>query len=293
MEKNITEILKEASKDILTEDVLKEIETAFDAAVEARAVLHVEKALIEQDADYANKLEKLIEAIDTDHTKKLQKVVEALDTDRAQKLKKIVKKYETALVKEAGNFKSTLVDQISNYLDLYLEEKLPLAEIQEAVNNKRANNVLDEIRNMLSVDMALAQDSIKDAVVDGKNRLDEAATQLEDTKKQITELTEKLSKTQAELVLEQKVAKLGEEERVYMKKMLGGKSSKFITENFDYTLGLYSKSEEDRLAGLKTEAITETIATKVDRPVVEESVETETTENDPAFGVYLSELKKY
>lgn len=293
MEKNITEILKEATKDILTEDVLKEIETAFDAAVEARAVLHVEKALLEQDADYANKLEKLIEAIDADHTKKLQKVVEALDTDRAQKLKKIVEKYEAALVKEAGDFKSTLVDQISNYLDLYLEEKLPLAEIQEAVSNKRANNVLNEIRNMLSVDMALAKDSIKDAVVDGKNRLDEAALQLEDTKKQVIELTEKLSKTQADLILEQKVAKLDKEERVYMKKMLSGKSAKFIAENFDYTLGLFNKSEEERLASLKTEAITESVATKVDRPVIEESVEEEVTEDSQTFGVYLSELKKY
>jgi len=293
MGKDITQILKEATKDILTEDVLKEIETAFNSAVEDRTLIHVEKALSEQDEDYAKKLETLIEAVDIDHTKKLQKVVEAIDTDRAQKLKAVIKKYETALVKEAAEFKSSLVDQISNYIELYVDEKIPLAEIQEAVENKRATNVLNEIRNMLAVDMALAKDSIKDAIVDGKTKIDEAAKQLEDSKKLINELSAKLKKSDAELVLEKRVAKLNEEERAYMKKMLSGKSSQFINENFDYTYSLFNKSEEDRLSALKSEAVTETVATTVDRPVIEESTEDETEQSDPAFGLYLSELKKY
>jgi len=293
MEKSITQTLKEATKDILTEETLQEIETAFNEAVEAKALIHVEKALNEQDEDYAKKLEVLIEAIDTDHTNKLQAVVEAIDNDRATKLKAIVNKYEKALVSEANDFKSSLVDQLSNYLDLYLEEKLPLADIQEAVENKRANAVLNDVRNMLSVDMALAQDNIKDAVVDGKNRLDEAASQLEAATKQINELTTKLNKTQASLVLEQRVSSLDKEEKEYMKKMLTGKSAKFITENFDYTLGLFSKSEEERLNSLKQEAVTETIATKVDCPVIEESTEKEAAHSDPSFNLYLKELTKY
>jgi hypothetical protein len=293
MEKNITQILKEATKDILTEDVLKEIENAFEQAVETKSLIHVEKALNEQDEDYAKKLETIIEAIDTDHTKKLEAVVEAIDKDRAVKLKAVIEKYEAALVNEANNFKSTLVDQISNYLDLYLEEKLPLADIQEAVSNKRANAVLSEIRNMLSVDMALAQESIKEAVVDGKSRLDEAAQQLEAATKQINELKGKLTSTEAELILEKKVSKLDIAEKAYMKKMLSGKSTKFIAENFDYTLGLFNKSEEERLISLKEEAVTETVATHVDRPVIEESTNNEADQSDPAFGLYLSELKKY
>lgn len=293
MEKNISEVLKEATKDILTEDVLKEIEAAFDVAVEQKALIHVEKALNEQDEDYSKKLETLIEAIDADHTKKLQAVVEAIDADRSAKLSQIVKKYEAALVSEASEFKSTLVDQISNYLELYLEEKLPLAEIQEAVNNKRANSVLNEIRNMLSVDMALAKESIKDAIVDGKSRLDEAAGQLEAATKQVNELQSKLKVTESELVLEKRISSLEEAEATYMKKMLTGKSAKFIAENFDYTLGLFSKSEEERLNGLKTEAFTETMATTVDRPVIEESVEEDVAESNPKFNLYLSELRKF
>lgn len=292
MDKDITQVLKEAAKDILTEDVLKDIEVAFNAAVENKVAIHVEKALNEQDEDYASKLEGLVKAIDADHTAKLKMVVEAIDNDRAEKLKKIVEKYEAALVKEAADFKSTLVEQVSDYLELYLEEKLPLAEVQEAVNNKRAVATLNEIRNMLSVDMALAKESIKEAIVDGRSRLDEAALQLETANKQVNELKSKLSLTESQLVLEKKISSLDDAEKAYMKKMLTGKSAKFIAENFDYTLGLFNKSEEARLKTLKEEAITETVATKVDRPVIKESV-TEQDEADPSFNLYLSELKKY
>jgi hypothetical protein len=294
MEKNISQVLKEATKDILTEDVLKEIQEAFDASVNEKVTLHVEKALTEQDEDYANKLENLLEAIDADHTAKLNKVVSALDADRAKKLQTVVEKYEAALTQEAANFKNTLVDQVSNYLDLYLEEKIPATEIQEAVNNKRANAVLNDIRNILAVDMALAQESIREAVVDGKSRIDEAASQLEVANKRVSSLTEELNKVKSALVLEQKLSDLDDEKKTYMKKMLGTKSAKFISENFDYTLGLFEKTEEERLNSLKSEAINETVASTVDRPVIEESV-TEATQNfeSPILNVYMNELGKY
>jgi hypothetical protein len=293
MEKNISELLKAATKDILTEDVLKEIESAYEASVDAKVQLHVEKALNEQDEDYAKKLETLLEAIDADHVAKLKKVVEALDADRARKLKQIVQKYETALTTEATNFKNQMVDQVSNYLELYLEEKLPVTDLQEAVNNKRAASVLNEMRNMLSVDMALAQESIRDAVVDGKNKIDEAAKQLEAANKRVATLTEQLNVVNASLILEKKISSLDEDKKKYMKKMLGSKSAKFIAENFDYTLGLYEKSEEERLNNLVTEAREETVTSAVDRPVIEESVETSEAGEDKAFNLYLNELHKY
>jgi hypothetical protein len=291
MEKTITDTLKEATKDILTEDVLKEIETAFNASVDQKVKIHVEKALMEQDEDYSKKLEKLVEAIDTDHTAKLDKVVEALDADRAEKLKQVVKKYETALHTEATSFKDTLVNTISRYLEKYLDEKLPLADIEQAVKNKKALNMLTNLREALAVDMALSNDSIKEAVVDGKNKIDEAVQQLEASNKKVNELTNELNKIRADLALEKVVQDLDSDKKVYMKKMLKGKSADFITENFKYTLGLYEKTEEERLTGLKEEAVKQTVSEKVDRPVIAESVEENTDE--PGFKNYMTELSKY
>jgi len=288
----IVDVLKEATKDILSEETLKEIETVFNTAVNERVELHVKKALEDQDTDYASKLEKLVEAIDTDHTEKLQKVVEAIDADRTNKLKMVIEKYETALQNEANKFKGDLVNKISKYLDLYLDEKLPVTAVNEAVKNKRALNVLNSLRNTLAVDMALSKESIKDAVVEGKNRLDEAAKQLEASNKELNALKAELTKVKAELTLEKKIQGLNDEKKAYAKKMLSGKSEEFVKENFDYTLGLYEKTEEEEVASIKEEAIKNTVASKVDRPVITESVKQEESP-DFAFNAYLGELKKY
>lgn len=291
---NISSVLREATKDILTEDVLKEIEAAFNNTVNERVQLHVEKALSEQDTDYSKKLETLIEAIDTDHTDKLKKVVEAIDADRAEKLKTVVEKYETALNKEAAAFKSSMVDKVSKFLDIYIDEKLPTAAINEAVKNKRAVALLEDLRKVLSVDMILAKDNIRDAIVDGKTKIDEAASQLEAANKQVTKLTDENAKLASKVVLEGKISDLDEDRRAYMKKMFNGKSSDFIKENFDYTLNLFEKTEEERLSNLKTEAVTESVTTNVDRPVIEESASDLVHEEPtPAFGYYMNELKKY
>ena len=71
--KDIKSILKEATQDLLSEDVLKEIEDAFNTTVSEKVQIHVTKALTEQDEDYSKKLEHLLEAIDADHTNKLEK----------------------------------------------------------------------------------------------------------------------------------------------------------------------------------------------------------------------------
>ena len=163
---NITDILKEATNDLLTEDVLKQIEEAFEHAVEEKASIHVEKALTEQDEAHAVKLKTLLETIDNDHTKKLHRVVDAVTKNHAGKLKNVAGMYQKTLNEEAGTFKDELVGNISTYLDVYLEEKLPEQEIAEAVRSKKAENLVGQLRNALGVDMALAQKSIATAVVD-------------------------------------------------------------------------------------------------------------------------------
>lgn len=289
---NISEVLKEATKDILSEETLKEIENVFNTTVNERVELHVKKALTEQDEDYSAKLEKLIEAIDTDHTTKLQKVVEAIDTDRAAKLKTVIEKYETALQNEAATFKNELVAKISKYLEVYLENKIPEASINEAVKNKKAVKVLENIRNILAVNMAVSNESIKDAVVDGKNRLNEAAKQLEASNEKVKTLAEELTKVKAELTLEKKIQELDDDKKNYARKMLANKSEKFINENFDYTLGLWEKNEEVKTDNIKEEAVKTAASSEVDRPIVTESVAINDAA-DPSFNAYLSELKKY
>ncbi len=57
MAKDIKETLKEGTEGILSEEVLNEIEAAFNDAVSQKALLQVEAALVQQDEDHATMLE--------------------------------------------------------------------------------------------------------------------------------------------------------------------------------------------------------------------------------------------
>jgi len=299
------EMLKEVTKDILSEDSLSQIQEAFDSAVQERVDLHVEKALVEQDDQYAGKLEKLLEAIDNDHCNKLEQLVEAIDTNHAQKLQLIVNKYKTALNEEAVELKESLIDNISNYLELYVEKSLPMEHIQEAVNNKRARSVLGELRQVLAVDGVLGKQSIANAIADGKHQIDESTAIARKKAKENKLLKENLDRAQAELILERKSVGLPERKKEYVRRVLDGKSAEFITENFDYTLQLFEKDDINARNSLREQAKQSRAVSKknVDvivenkqpeqAPIQESASNLDDTANDPMFNTYMGELGKY
>ena len=257
----ISDLLKEVGKDVLTEDSLKEIETVFNETVdkkaEDRSQIAVEAALQTQDEEHSKKLEELLEAVDKDHTQKLKKVVEAVDSDRARKLKNVVRRYQQTVNEEATSLKDTVVESVSDYLDTYIEEALPTKTIEEATTNKRAFSLLSDIRKMLSVDMVLANESIREAVKDGKDTIDA-------NKKELTELTEshnniaqELEGVKKELYLEKKLVGYDEKKMNFVKKTFADKDLAFIEENFEYTVNIFDKKAQESLDILKEEAITE------------------------------------
>ena len=291
MSKNVVEVLKEATKDILTEQTLNEIQQAFEASVNEKVKIHVEKALAEQDEDHSKKLEALVEAIDKDHVAKLNKVVSAIDENHSGKLKAIVEKYQAALSNEAKSFKTETVNDISTYLEAYLDEVVPAEDIKKAVANRKANDTLAKVRNLLAVDAAIAQESIREAVMDGKQQLDEARKELESAKGRVVVLEKELNKTQASLLLEQKTRELPENKKKFIQKLLGNKDVSFINENYDYTLKLFNKTEEERLSTIRDEAEKQTEV--VDRVVVEEASEKPASKTDDTTSSYLDELSRW
>jgi hypothetical protein len=293
---DIKDTLKQNVEGLLSEDALNEIESAFNAAVEERSALQVESALVKQDEEHADKVNSLLTAIDDDHTKKLDRIVQAVNENHTQKLKQVISKYQGTLNEEAGDFKSTIVGSISNYLDLYMDKTFPAEVVQEAVNNKRAQGVLGEVRKLLSIDMALAKDSIRDAVVDGRNQINEATEQLTQVKAENETLKVQLDGAQATEVLDRLSADLPDYKKKYVQKVLNDKSAQFISENFDYTLALFDKESTKKNEVLKEEAQQTVKGGNVD-PVVAQDVVVEESatdiESDPGFSNYMNELGKY
>lgn len=281
----VSTLLTDEAKQVLTEESLQVIEDAFTKKLE----LTVESALAQQDDLYAKKLEQLIAAIDKDHTTKLKRVVEAIDKNNSNKLVKVVKRYETELTNEASSFKETLVESISNYLEEFIDEAIPTEAISEATKNRTAREVLGNLRKVLAIDSALMSESVQDAVVDGKKQIDELSKKVEELSKENSLIKESYLKTKSALILESKTSSLSEKKREYIKRVLGDKSPKFIEENFDYTLRLFDKKEQERIDIIKEQAFNER-KVKADAPVIKESAQPKQVKE---FNPYISELQRY
>jgi hypothetical protein len=296
MANDIKQTLKEGTKDLLSEEVLDEIEAVFNEAVVERATLHVEAALVQQDEDHASKVQALLEAIDGDHAKKLNQIVKAITENHTDKLKNIIDKYQGVVNEDASSFKGDLVTTMSNYLDLYLEETFPADTLNEAVSNKRADSLMKEMRKMLGVDLALARTEIKDAIVDGKVQIDEAHVKLTEVVGENEELKSQLLDARSALVLDKLSANLPTVKKNYVARVLGDKDEDFIMENFDYTVQLFDKQalQQEKVI---TEEAKQQVQGKVDS-VIEEStvvVEPPVTKEESGgfFNHYMGELGKY
>ena len=278
------DILTDDTKSVLSEGSLDKIEEAFTEKI----ALAVEAALAKQDTLYADKLKELMEAIDSDHSSKLKRIVEAVDKSNAQKLVKVVKKYENDIGTSAAEFKNTLVESISDYLEEFVQEAIPAESILEATQNRTAMEVLSNLRSVLAIDSALMQESVKGAVVDGKEQINTLTEQLNKLEKENEAIKESYIVTKTALVLENKTANLSEKKKEYIKRVLSDKSPKFIEENFDYTLRLFEKKEKERIDTIKEEAFTERTV-KADAPIIKEAVTAvDETTNNP----YVAELNR-
>lgn len=245
------ELLPTELQDVLTEESVETIETALKEKVD----LSVEAALAGQDELYAEKLEALIKQIDKDHTVKMHQIVEAVDRNNAAKLGNVIKKYETELNESASGFKETLVESISTYIEEYIDEAIPMTSIEEATRNNTAMTVLNNLRSTLAVDSSLMSESVKTAIIDGKNEMDELKAEIAELKKANETLNENYNQAKSAAFLENRCAKFSDKKSAYLKKVLSDKSPRFIEENFEYTARLFDRKEKEQLEVIREEAI--------------------------------------
>lgn len=291
--KTLTEQLKELTQDMLSDESLSIIEEALNKKVQ----IHVKKALAEQDEEYAAELDKFVNKVDKFYSARLNKIVEKKDADAHAKLKKVVEKYSKELNGGASQFKNSIVEDVSDYLDIYLEEVVPTTSIKEAVRNKKAFSILNKLRSQLGVDSAFIKEATKEALVDGKTQIDEARTELEETRKQNAVLSEKLRKLETQQLLGEKCQKFSPKKRAFLNSMFKDSNAKFINENFDYALSLFDKKEENRIEDIRSEAL-QNRNVKQDSIIKEndsreQEAPTTTNRQKPATltDLYLSQLK--
>lgn len=292
------QILSNVSDDVLTEESKSAIIEAFDEAVAARVdervQLEVQEALTQLDEDHSKKLEALLEQIDEDHSKKLQKVVKKIDEDHCQKLQTIVERYEKMMKEEAEGFRNQLVDEISNYMELYIDKMVPMKQIAEAVENTQAKTILDEMKKLLAIDEEYITSNIKEALEEGREKINTLNKELTEAVKFNVKLNQDLKAVKADLILEQKTKSMPAQKKAYIVKMLDSKSPEYITENFDYVVEMFEKAESDEAEVLTEEARKSSASKDVTPPtseLINENISNEQVE-DKGASSYITELKR-
>jgi len=298
----INDILDQTGSDVLTEDTKNMLIEAFNEAVDKstqdRVDVEVQNALTKLDEEHTIMLNTLLEEIDNDHTKRLQAVLTKIDEDHTEKLQYLIKKNQKLIKEDASGFKSQLVKQLSTYLDLYLEDAVPRSEIAEAVANKQAQRTLREIKQLVAIDEDYINDTIREAVADGKQTIDNLKSELNEAVKQNIRLNQAVKTNKSALILEQSMSDYSKPKKDYVKRVLSGKSPEYITENLDYVVKMFEKDEAERTQVLTEQATTgsKTLTNKVDVPKskITSSIINESTdhEDEGAVSEYLVSLKR-
>jgi len=291
---DLSSILKNIDSNVLNEETATAIAEAFTSAVDekvnAKISLELESALSKQDDEHASKLEKLLEAIDNDHSEKLETVVEAINLSHTSKLEKLVSYYRAALNEKAENFSNKVVEEISNFLDLYLEKAIPQVQLDEAVANTTAKQQLEQIKNILAFDPSSLNEDVKNLISQGKNKIDELQAQLNESYNENLTLTHQLTNAKSALLLEEQTKGMRSTKKNFIIKILSDKAPEYISENFNYVVEMFEREDKETSASLVEEAKQTSVSkdARVPASVISESKK---EVNNPVSG-YLTALKE-
>jgi hypothetical protein len=188
-----------------------------------------------------------------------------------------------------------MVSEISNYLDLYLDKKVPNLQLEEAVQNTYARKQLDKIRELVGIDSDYINESVKSVVSKGKSKIDELNEKLNDAYKENHVLSEKLKVNMNAVLLEKKTKGMPSAKKEFIFNLLNDKSSSYIQENFSYVVEMFERGEEEKSSDLVQEAKNKALSRDAKIPatpsVITESV-SNTEEYNPVSN-YLNELSRY
>lgn len=294
MKDDLKTLLKESTKDILSDENLQKITEAFDLAVEEKVneklELATEAAVTKQDIKNAESLKQLLEDIDEDHSKKLQHVVESLEANHADKFKKVITKYKEEFVTEGKKFKDDLVSKLDKFFTISVKQAIPEKQINEAVENAYYKKAFEQIKQLVGISEVSTNKLVKTGILEAKATIDGKTNEVKVLTEQNQKLEKELQGYRTKNLLNEKCSGLPREKKEYIMRVLGKKSEKFITENFDYTIKMYDKDEDETLESITESAKNESkvLENNIDRPE-EVIVESSDSDVDP----YVQELGRY
>ena len=277
-----------------------------------------EDALAEMDADHAEKLEAIqesvkknyvkktiLEKIDADHAKKMKMLLEAKDASDAKKLVKAVEAVKQAGVKKAlavesavrseltakmnkeieslkikNNAKiSVLAESVDKYLNYALQKAIPTKELISEAKYNASKKALDKIVSILKINSVI-QESKDGIFQEFEDKLKEAKEQTNKVLAENVELKNTISKKEAKLLLESKLANCTPDEAKYLRRyFVNAASPKIIEENIEDARSEYRRIFEERRQKLVSENEKSNVST-AGKKIVSESAKNHGSMNE-------------
>ena len=240
------QLIEEAQEKIkvaFDQQVLKSSEEKVELVREALDKEHsklIDVLLEKNNLDHDAKLELLKEKIDNDHYNRAKETFVKLDESYSQKLKKVKEHYESGLFLEQKEFANTLIDSIDRFLtEEVITPFFPTEKLEEVAKVRHSQRILKEARDLLGVDDALSNDSIREAVADGGKQITELKTEL-------NKVVEEKRQLEVKNFLAEQVSGFSKEKVDYLTESLQDKDLDFVKRNFSFAEKDFEKQIDDK-----------------------------------------------
>lgn len=242
---NIAELLPEAITKNLSDESLSALKEEFERLVESKVAERLSIATAAAEASLDEEVNKqtteLVHKIEEAHKIGLEKVVSHLNEKYESNIAKVRNYYKNQLGREALKFKNKLVESVSKYIDARVDRLVPYAEVKAAVKNDSAMKVLESFKHILNVNEATSNASIRKAVMEGHNMLQEAKKEAEVAKANAAGIQKQLDEMAESYAFERNIAQLDEDQKNFAIRMAKNAGVGYVNENMAYITNLYER----------------------------------------------------
>jgi hypothetical protein len=163
-----------------------------------------------------------------------------------------------------------LTDQVSDYLDAYLEEVKPQETLIDSSKMKRLEKMFEGIKEIMMVNDDYVQDEIKEAILDAKSIIEAKDKEINKLMLEKVQLGKKIKIDEAQQVLEEKISGSSPKLKAYLETTFKGASKEIIEEKFDEAVTAFENEEQTRRDQILSEASKVTPRTVVTEGLVTE-----------------------
>ena len=285
------------SQDLLKEDKKEELETMFEDKLKDYKEQIFSEAVEAVEEDHFDKLNKVVEKIDEDHTalldevltkidedsvKSLDKVVEKIDEDHLEGLAKVVAKYEKGMMEEID-------EKVNDFLDVYLEDKMPEDKIVDKLKLTKLEEMFEEIKKVVVVSDISMDEEIKEAILDAKSIIEDKDAEVNQLMIEKIEVSKKLKKIEAKHLLEDKCKNVNPKLTAYLETRFQDNSVAEIEDQFEEAVKAFEEDETLLREDLKSKTSSNVNPKTI---ITEGVVDDKTKGTDSAMDMYINRYKR-